>query len=123
MNSVAAQGDGSRWRTILIQLEERLPEMADEFVARLNTIEGYDSESDLVDPQDARGITQLVGYELMVVPPSLCLIPAPSPDQPLPPTDGAPCDVEGHGLERLACEQCAASHGSDAGGAPRAPPS
>jgi len=53
MNSVSAQGDGSRWRTILIQLEERLPEMADEFVARLNTIEGYDSESDLVDPQDA----------------------------------------------------------------------
>jgi PucR-like helix-turn-helix protein len=56
MDSVSAQGDGSRWSAILAQLEGRRLEMADEFVARLDTIEGYGAESNLVDSQDAHHV-------------------------------------------------------------------
>src|SRR4029434_2498701 len=63
-----------------------------------------------VEHQDALGITQFVGHELMVVPPHLCLIPVHITDKPLQPPDGAPFDVEGHGLDRLAFELTALAH-------------
>jgi len=56
----------------------------------------------LVAPQDAIGLPELVGPALMLVPLPLLLIPAPSTAAPRHPTDGAPLDLEGHGLERLA---------------------
>ncbi len=64
----------------------------------------------LVEHQDALGITQLVGHELMIVPPHLFLIPVHITDKPLHPTDGAPFDVKGHGLDRLAFELTALAH-------------
>jgi hypothetical protein len=40
----------------------------------------------------------------MVIPPHLLLIPPDLTDKPLEPADRPPFDMEGHGLNRLACE-------------------
>ena len=52
----------------------------------------------LIEHQDTIGLTHLLGYELMVVPPHLCLIPQHITDEPLQPTDGASLNLEGHRL-------------------------
>src|SRR4029450_12106750 len=54
--------------------------------------------------QDAVWLPHLLGHELMVIPHHLLLIPAHITDEPLQPADRAPFDVEGHRLNRLACE-------------------
>src|SRR5262249_47241880 len=46
----------------------------------------------------------------MVVPPHLLFIPASITDEPLHPTDGAPLDREGYGLDRLAFELTQLAH-------------
>src|SRR5215510_11942666 len=46
----------------------------------------------------------------MVVPPHLLLIPGHITDKPLQPTDGAPLDLEGHRLDRLAFELAELAH-------------
>src|SRR5262249_50319400 len=46
----------------------------------------------------------------MIVPPHLLVIPAPITDKPLHPADGAPLDLEGHRLDRLAFQFAALPH-------------
>src|SRR5215510_11656753 len=58
----------------------------------------------LIKHQDPIGVTHLLGHEVMIVPPHLLLIPAPITDKPLQPPNGASLDLEGHGLDRLACQ-------------------
>src|SRR4030095_9739136 len=64
----------------------------------------------LVEHQDTRGVPHLFGHELVVVPEHLLLIPDDITEKPLHPTDGAPLDVESHGLDRLAFELTQLAH-------------
>jgi hypothetical protein len=61
-------------------------------------------EAGLIKHQDAVWLPHLLGYELMVIPHHLLLIPVHITDELLQPTDRAPFDVESHRLNRLAFE-------------------
>src|SRR5262249_27342119 len=61
-------------------------------------------KASLVEHQDPIRVTHLRGHKLMIVPPHLFLIPDDITDKPLQPPDGAPLDLEGHRLDRLAFE-------------------
>jgi hypothetical protein len=63
-----------------------------------------------IEHQDALRLPQCVRHELLVVPSHLLLIPGDITDKPLHPTDGAPLDLEGHRLDRLAFELAELAH-------------
>src|SRR5262249_18497745 len=56
----------------------------------------------LIKHQDAIRVAHLLGHEVMIVPPHLCLIPDDITDKALQSTDRAALHLEGHGLDGVA---------------------